>query len=862
MTPTPLSPRRRRLRWTATTLLVALLACTAITWDAWRRSRPTPYRPDEQPDEITSQLNQTLPNGAPKPNLHDVTQQAGLANFQNFTGNRTSQLPEDMGPGLAWGDFDNDGDDDLFLVSAGGALNQPNESLQPCALMENLGNGRFLRVDTFPELRVRGMGAAWGDADGDGFLDLVVTGYNLLLLLHNQDGTGHFEPDNRIPNLPGFWTGASWADFNHDRQLDLYVCSYVQFHEETTNSTSLSDQAGTLVPYTLNPASYPPGTNALFQQNPNHTFTNVAADLGVENSSGRSLGALWHDWNNDGWLDLYIANDVSDNVLYQNQNGHFSEISHAAWVADYRSAMGLTAADFDRDGDDDLFVSHWVAQENALYENLWSDYLGTKKPQLKFVDIADQKGLGQIALRRVGWGCAFLDLDLDGWLDLVCANGSTLEETAPTPRRLQPETSFLFWNDHGRAFHDLAPLLEDWQIPRVSRGLACSDYDGDGDEDIAVNDLFGSVRLIRNDMAKGHSLTLRLHSLNANGQPTGKGEGSIAIAWINGVPLRRTITSASYLSQNTTTLHWGLGDTTQIDRLEVHWHAGATNTAENLPANSTWEWTEGEPAPKQVATHPQINNSTPHPTPTPQVNTTDSKARIIEFWKLHRAGMDAIKREHNPAHAIPLFRQALELDPQHEDARYYLAHCLTVTGSPNDALQELATLQSINPKSHRAWQRWGTLRGTTATNQLQLQQAETALERAHQLNPEETGVLLVLGELALLKSNTPEAEQRLQAVCQANPKATPAYFLRAFIAWSKHDAPGATNLLTKARDTLGPDWKPRGATSEGDVQSEQQGSETTLLSPYWQNWDGLPNPSIAFTPLSNFLARQQPLYLN
>ena len=198
---------------------------------------------------------------------------------------------------------------------------------------------------------------------------------------------------------------------------------------------------------------------------------------------------------NDGWLDLYVANDVSDNVFYRNVGGRFEDISHAAWVADYRSAMGLVAGDFDRDGDPDMHVTHWVAQENALYENLRAD-LNTRRtptnhvtqpagpampsagaattnppPAVRFVDIADQKGLGQIALPFVGWGTDFVDLDQDGWLDLLVVNGSTIEADGPPPKRLQPQEAFVFWNQNGRYFHNLAPPHPELSQKHVSPGV-------------------------------------------------------------------------------------------------------------------------------------------------------------------------------------------------------------------------------------------------------------------------------------------------------------------------------------------------------------------------------------------------------
>jgi hypothetical protein len=553
-----------------------------------------------------------------------VTQSAGLAAFRAFAGDRTSQLPEDMGPGAAWGDFDNDGDDDLFLVSAGGPLNVPSEKLLPCELYENLGNGAFRKVVKFPDVRIHGMGAAWGDYDGDGYLDLAVSGYNALLLFHNESGTGRFVRDARLPKRKGFYAGVTWGDFDNDRDLDLYVCGYVQYVESESDRARGSDQLGTFVPYTLNPASYTPALNLLFRNGGDGTFTEVAQELGVQNPTGRSLGALWHDFDDDGWLDLYVANDISDNVFYRNLHGQFEDISHAAWVADYRSAMGLAAGDYNRDGDDDLFVTHWVAQENALYDNVWADFNAgaaravstptassavsgkvsepvseiadknsgvshspthplTRSPQeqnpelasgpaaakypLRFMDIADRRGLGQIALQFVGWGTEFVDFDADGWLDLIVANGNTLESDGPPPKRLKPQESFLFWNGGGEHFYDLAPLSKPLSEPHDSRGLAVSDYDNDGDMDILFVHLDGGVQLLRNDMQTGHWLKARLRSRLKNGAPLGHGDGAKLIAHIPGAALRRTVSSASYLSQSSHEIHFGLGKAAVVERL-------------------------------------------------------------------------------------------------------------------------------------------------------------------------------------------------------------------------------------------------------------------------------------------------------
>ncbi len=373
----PLSPRRRRVRITVAVISILALIGAALGAFLYFRTRPAQYRPDEQTADITSSLARNLPPDAPKPTFTDVTRAAGLASFRTFVGDRTSQMPEDVGPGAAWGDFDNDGDDDLFLAGAGGALNLSAEKLAPCQLYENLGNGAFREVEGFPETRIHGMGAAWGDFDGDGFLDLAVSGYHALLLFHNEAGTGRFVRDERLPDLKGFWSGVSWGDYDNDRAPDLYVCGYVHFIEHEADIARGSIQQGAFVPFTLNPASYLGGTNLLFHNNRDGTFTDVAGSLKVQNPEGRSLGALWHDFDDDGWLDLYVANDISDNVFYHNTGGKFEDISHPALVADYRSAMGLAVGDYNRDGDDDLYVTHWVAQENALYDNLWADFNGS-----------------------------------------------------------------------------------------------------------------------------------------------------------------------------------------------------------------------------------------------------------------------------------------------------------------------------------------------------------------------------------------------------------------------------------------------------------------------------------------------------
>ncbi|MBI4161785.1 MAG: VCBS repeat-containing protein, partial [Acidobacteria bacterium] len=481
-----------------------------------------------------------------------MTVEAGLGHFRTFSGPRSSQLPEDMGSGAAWGDYDNDGDEDLFLVSAGGSLILPPQERAPSVLYENLGDGTFRRVEDFPDTRIIGMGAAWADYDGDGWLDLAVTGYRSLILYRND--AGRFVRNEGFPEPDGFWAGASWGDYDADGDPDLYVCGYVQYVENAADRARASLQYGRSVPFTLNPVSFRPERNLLFRNDGKGRFREVAAELGVANPEGRSLSAIWIDLDQDGRLDLYVANDISDNAFYRNLGGRFEDISHPAWVADYRGAMGLAAGDWNRDGDDDLFITHWLAQENALYDSLLADRrsspsappgdpggtpgAATAPPPevpVRFIDVADQRGLGQIALPMVGWGTEFADFDADGWLDLVVANGNTLEDDADPPG-LQPQASFLFWNARGEYFHDLAPLDEGLARPVVARGLSVADYDGDGDLDI-LRVLHGEgAQLLRNDMQAGNWLKVRLRrSHPSRPRARSEGEGAAVAVRADGV---------------------------------------------------------------------------------------------------------------------------------------------------------------------------------------------------------------------------------------------------------------------------------------------------------------------------------------
>ena len=595
--------RRQRLllRAVALSTVLGILLIGAVLL----KPAPEQYVPGEKIAGLTDDLGRLLPSDYPRIEFVDASLQAGI-DFQHFNGVRSVQLPEDMGSGAAWGDYDNDGNLDLYAVNIAGPLTTSPEHLltSPAhnALYHNRGDGSFDEVAKQTGVDFRGIGqaAAWGDYDNDGNLDLATTSYGENILYHNR-GNGTFENASDatgISGIRGFWSGASWGDYDRDGDLDLYICGYVQYRQDPAHQIAQTRQYNILIPASLNPSTYKPEHNLLYRNAGDGTFVEVAAKAGIDNPTGRSLSAAWSDLDDDGWLDLYVANDLSDNVLYRNAgDGTFHDISHQAWVADYRGAMGLAVGDWDEDGDQDLFVSHWIAQENAFYSSMRADYreaeLAPGQTGLRFMDVADQMGLGQIALDYIGWGAAFLDYDGDGRQDLMVVNGSTFQQE-DDPTQLIPMRPLLFWNrDEIEGFFEVGQVSgKPFARSLVGRGLAIGDYDGDGDPDAFVIANGGRGILLRNDRANRHSW-LRLHLRGTTTNSHGLGARVRAVA--NGRSYHREIgASSSYLSQHAAgELLFGLGDATRVDSLEIAWLGGPTQILTDLPVNRTLRIEEG-----------------------------------------------------------------------------------------------------------------------------------------------------------------------------------------------------------------------------------------------------------------------------
>ncbi len=754
--------------------------------------KPEPaYRPGAKIEGLTSELSRSLPADYPRITFTDVTREAGIQ-FRHFSGQRSSQIPEDMGSGAAWGDYNNDGWPDLFLVNVVGPITltpaEVRQSPARCALYRNNRDGTFtdVSVEAGVDLRVWGMGAEWADYDNDGWLDLVVSAYGENVLYHN-DGDGTFSDRSRAAGLGGkrgFWSGVAWADYDRDGFLDLYVTGYVKYSRPSEPTAAA--QYDVENPASINPNAFPPERNLLYHNNRDGTFTEVAARAGVRGDQGKSLEAAWADFDEDGWPDLYVANDVTDNQLFRNRgNGTFEDISHLAHVADYRSAMGLAVGDWNGDGHLDIHITHWIAQENALYTNVGHRTPGTHTgPAVEFKDEADRYGLGQITLDFVGWGTFFFDYDNDGKLDLFVANGHTFQRR-DAPQFLAPETGQLFWNQGvGHGFYDVSAASgEYFRTPYVGRGAAYADYDNDGDLDVVVVNHGGPAVLLRNDGGnRAHWLKVKLEGRRSNRTAVG---AKIRLVAEHTTQVREVGDQASYLSQNDLTEHFGLGTIAQVDSLVVIWPSRLHQVWTGLPSNQTVRLVEGESRRNDAALDAAQD-------------TMGARAGIREFWTIYR-GATGDRMAGRIGAARDAYRQALELNPRHEDALYYLGNMELELAHYDEAHAAWTRLVQLNPGSARTHSRLGDLYACMDPGAPRdLAKAEAEFRRALELNREETGPPLRLAEIALMRGNLTGAISRLDAVIGSHSRSVEAHFLKGYVAWKQAQPASAATRFREA----------------------------------------------------------------
>jgi Tfp pilus assembly protein PilF len=366
--------------------------------------------------------------------------------------------------------------------------------------------------------------------------------------------------------------------------------------------------------------------------------------------------------------------------------------------------------------------------------------------------------------------------------------------------------------------------------------MATADFDRDGDLDVLFVDSGEGVRLLRNDTPQGRWIQLRLRAAPAADGTARPIEGARVLARAGDIVHRRTVSGVSYLSQSSRGIHIGLGDAKHVDELEIRWPSGHVQKMEGLATDEVWELHEGEPVARQI---------------TPLRPVELNREQTTEFWRVQRAAVKAMKVEEDLPSAIDFFRQALELDPHHEDSIYYLGNCLAEQGDFEGALARFAELKRLNPSSHRAFKRWGTLRAMNATTAEAMTEAAEALARAVEINPEATGARMVLAETSLVRGDLAAAEQGLRWIQGTNPTAGDALFLLGYVSWKRGDSAAAREWLSRAAAT-GEDWRPQGVVAEGDVERAMH-RESTLLGRIYTAWNRQTDPDAAYDELEKLV---------
>lgn len=520
----------------------------------------------------------------------DVTRAAGIDFVHNSGAFGKKYLPETMGSGCAFFDYDGDGWQDILLINS---MDWPGHKRRRTTLKlyRNNRNGTFTDVTRAAGLDVEmyGLGAAIGDYDNDGHPDIFVSCLGQSRLFHNT-GKGTFVDVTRSSGLwghEGFSTSAMWFDYDRDGLLDLFVTNYVRWTQEGDIFCSFDGNSKAY----CTPEAYRGVTCWLFRNRGDGTFEDVTAKAGVLDTTSKSLGVTLLDFNNDGWPDVFVANDTQPNKLYTNlRNGRFLEQAVRIGLAfsedgRARAGMGVDAADVDNSGLVSIIVTNFDNEMMGLYRS---------NRDGQFVDRAPQAGIGQATRHSLGFGCFFFDPDLDGMLDLLIVNGHIDESISRARRNVtHAQPPHLFMNDGKGNFRDVSRLAgESFASPKVARGAAYGDFDNDGDLDVLITTNNGPAYLYRNDLDNGHrGVRLRLTGTKSNRDAI----GAVVKFEASGLAGSRTVKSSTgYLSQCELPVTIGLGRREALQRVTIFWPSGRTEEYKNLKAGGRFVIEEGK----------------------------------------------------------------------------------------------------------------------------------------------------------------------------------------------------------------------------------------------------------------------------
>ncbi len=505
--------------------------------------------------------------------FNDATAAAGLADVVHVHGGTGRKYYiETVPPGVCFLDYDRDGWQDLYFVQSGPLPGTPRPAGTPHSrLFRNKGDGTFIDVTDkagVADASGYGNGCTVGDYDNDGDEDLYVTNFGPSILYRNN-GDGTFTDVTQEVGVKNglYATSAAWADYDNDGRLDLFVANYVDF---TMDDEKFCGNARTSRRSYCHPDAYGGLPDVLYHNEGNGKFKEVARASGIWDPDGKGLGVVWFDYDADGDQDLYVANDATINTLYRNDgNGRFTDITLLAGVCcsedgKPQSGMGTDAGDLDGDGWQDLFVTNLSNETNEFYRNLGGKGL--------FSIDTYPAGLGEVSLLMTGWGTDMFDYDNDGDLDIVVTNGHPMDDIALDSDIITyAQRPFLFENDGHGKFADAGGAHGAYfGTPAVGRGLATADYDNDGDLDFVVAASNGHAKLLRNDggAAAGRFITLRLEGTRCNRDAIG---ARVTVRAGGRTQVQEVRSASSYLSQNDMRLHFGLGAATKVDSIEILW---------------------------------------------------------------------------------------------------------------------------------------------------------------------------------------------------------------------------------------------------------------------------------------------------
>jgi hypothetical protein len=537
---------------------------------------------------VPAVLAQAPSDGGLRLLFRDVAAEAGIA-FQHHAAPEKKYIVESMSGGVALLDYDNDGKIDIYLTDSLTVDTAKDPQKARSALYRNLGQGKFQDVTDTAGVGHPGwaMGVCTADVDGDGWEDIYVTGYGRNTLYRNNRNGTFSDVTDKAGLAGGGWSaGCGFADYDHDGRLDLFVSRYIKMDlgnlpefgkGKTCTYRGVAVQCG--------PRGLPGESDFLFHNDGNGHFTEVSAKAGVADAREYfGMGIAWFDYDGDGWPDLYVANDSGPNYLYRNlKDGTFKEVAFSAGVAvsedgGEQGSMGVALGDYDNTGRQSLYVTNFAEEYKALYRND-GDH---------FTDVSFRSKTAASSLPYVGWGTAFLDYDNDGWLDLIAVNGHVYPQLGEAPLGASAgyhQRRLLYHNRGDGTFDEVAaqfgPVLTE---PRVSRGLAVGDLDDDGRLDVVINDLDGRPQVLHNELAgAGHWLLVKLKGKGPNTDAI----GAVVTVKAGALAQTRVVQSGtSYLSQDDMRRHFGLGAATRADSVEVRWPDGTSTRLENVKADA------------------------------------------------------------------------------------------------------------------------------------------------------------------------------------------------------------------------------------------------------------------------------------